>query len=70
MCEFCTFGRGRMFNIYYQGGFCDFDKLDISMGKPYLTKIRKGPQNREHEGGRKQCLQVQGRMQWIAGNRS
>jgi hypothetical protein len=33
-----------MFNLYYQGGFCDFDKLDISMGKPYLTKVRNGRQ--------------------------
>lgn len=44
MCEFCTFRPGRMFNLYYQGGFCDFDKLDISMGKPYLTKVRNGRQ--------------------------
>ena len=44
MCEFCTFGPGRMFNIYYQGGLGDFDKLDISMGKPYLTKFRKSHQ--------------------------
>ena len=44
MCEFCTFRPGRMFNLYYQGGFGDFDKLDISMGKPYLTKVRNGRQ--------------------------
>ena len=44
MCEFCTFKRGRMFNIYYQGGIGSFDKLDISTGKPYLTKVRKSRQ--------------------------
>lgn len=44
MCEFCTFRPDRMFNLYYQAGFGDFDKLDISMGKPYLTKFRNGRQ--------------------------
>ena len=42
MCEFCFFERGRMFNVIYLGAVSSFDKLDISMGKPYLTKYRNG----------------------------
>ena len=41
-CDYCTFSRGRAFNIFYHGSLGDFDKLDISMGRPYQTKVRKG----------------------------
>jgi hypothetical protein len=43
-CDFCTFSTGRAFNILYHGSLGDFDKLDISMERPYLTRIRKGRQ--------------------------
>lgn len=41
-CEFCTFANGRLFNIFYHGSARNFDKLDISTDKPYLTRVRGG----------------------------